>query len=307
MAEATTAVAGEDKIAQFKDYLAEPRFRIKLDDLVNATVRDTLLLTAADRFPLKAYIANGQDVAVRLKEYEDAVRPLQEQVVLLSKWATTEHLPTLANVIARMSDNCVESVGGTTLILAMRWYPLSVLTYSAGIAALAVDNYEAFAAIHTKRLDASSRRRSDTSLAALVPLVDAMSEMARNDAWKAITGYERTYTPESDYMRKTLQPILTGLLFLGAGYEQLFDRYEVLRAMLYTDLTGGGWAPIGRWGTNLMHGMGEATAFTGLRAEAAEKRDQWGPCRAGLFGASYTRFEKVAVKVEQMFKKLNRS
>ena len=32
------AVAGQDPLAQFKDYLADPRFRIKLDDLVNTNV-----------------------------------------------------------------------------------------------------------------------------------------------------------------------------------------------------------------------------------------------------------------------------
>jgi hypothetical protein len=306
MAEETTATAGEDKIAQFKDYLAEPRFRIKLDDLVNATVRDTLRLTADDRFPLHAHTANGQDVAARLKEYEDAVRPLQTQVVLLGKWATPEHLPTLVNAITRMSDNCVKSVGGTTLLLAMRWYPLSLLTYSAGIAALAAENYEAFAAVHTKRIDTLSRRRNDTSMPAVLPIVDTMLELAQNNAWKLIPGNDRTYTPESDYMLKTLQPVLTELLFLGAGFEQLFDRYEILRATLYADLTGGGWAPIGRWGTKHLHGMGDANVYTGLKAEAAEKKDQWGPIRSGLFGGSYARFDKAAGKVEEMFKKLNR-
>lgn len=306
MAEEVVATAEGDQVAMFKEYLAEPRFRIKLDDLVNATVRDTLLLTADDRFPLNAHVANGQDVAARLKEYEAVVRPLQAQVVLLGKWATPEHLPTLANAITRMSDNCVKSVGGTTLVLAMRWYPLSLLTYSAGMAALSAENYEAFAAVHTKRIDTLGRRRNDALVSVIVPIVDAMLEIAQNNAWKVIPGYDRTYTPESDYMLKTVQPVLGELLFLGAGYEQLFDRYEILRAMLYADLTGGGWAPIGRWGSKHLHGMGDATAYTGLRAEAAEMKDQWGPLRAGLFGGSYARFDKVAVKVEETFKKLNR-
>jgi hypothetical protein len=302
MAEETTAAAGEEKIAQFKDYLAEPRFRIKLDDLVNAAVRDTLRLTADDRFSPNAHITNGQEVAARLKEYEDAVRPLQAQVALLGKWATQDHLPTLANAIIRMSDNCVKSVGGSRLLLAMRWYPLSLLTYSAGIAALSVENYEAFAAVHTKRIDTLSRRRNDTSVPVILPIVDAMLEIAQANAWNLIPGQDRTHSPESDYMLKTLQPVLTESLFLGAGYEQLFDRYEILRAILYADLTGG-WAPIGRWGMKHLHGMGDANAYTGLRAEAAEKKDQWGPLRVGLFGGSYARFDKVAVKVEEMFNK----
>jgi hypothetical protein len=160
--------------------------------------------------------------------------------------------------------------------------------------------------VHTKRIDTLSRRRGDTPVPAIVPIVDAMLEIAQANAWKLIPGCDRTYTPESDYMQKTLRPILTELLYLGAGYDQLFDRYEILRALMYADLTGGGWAPIGRWGTRHLHGMGDATAYTGLRAEAAEKKDQWGPLRAGLFGGSYARFEKTAAQVEELFKKLNR-
>lgn len=104
--------AGQDQTSLFKEYLAEPRFRIRLDDLVNTNVRVALRLTAEDQFPPNGRIETGQDIAARLRAYEQAVCPLQANAVLLGKWATGEQRPTLANMMARMADNCVKSQSG---------------------------------------------------------------------------------------------------------------------------------------------------------------------------------------------------
>src|SRR5262245_3789275 len=97
------AATGEDQLALFKDYLAEPRFRIKLDEMVNTSVRTALGLMADDKFSPNGGI---KDVAARLKAYEDMVRPLQANAVLLGRWATTEQQPTLSNIMTRMADDC---------------------------------------------------------------------------------------------------------------------------------------------------------------------------------------------------------
>lgn len=88
MAEATTAAVGDDQIALFKDYLAENRFRIKLDDLVNVTVQGALHELGGERFPLQTGRISGDEFARRMKGYEEVIRPLFSQAVLLGKWAT---------------------------------------------------------------------------------------------------------------------------------------------------------------------------------------------------------------------------
>lgn len=153
--------AGEDELGMFKDYLAEPRFRIRLDDLVNVNVRAALRLIGEEQSPPNGRIETGKDVAARLLAYEEAIRPLQANAVLLGKWATAEQRPTLASLMARMADNCGQAQSGTTVWLNMRWYPLSLLAYSAGIAALSAQNYAAFVAAHTARVDTQARRRGD--------------------------------------------------------------------------------------------------------------------------------------------------
>lgn len=302
MAEETAA--GQDQLARFKECLSEPRFRIRLDDQVNAGVRDALGLTGDDRFPPNGRVETGEDVAARLKAYEDVLRPLLAQAALLGKWATAEQRPTLANLMVRMADNCLKAQGGTTIWLNMRWYPLSLLCYSAGIAALSVENYAAFAAAHTARIETQTRRRGEAAPPVVVPLVDAMMDMG--PGWKSLPGHERNRVPESEYMFKTLHPVLDDLLFLGASYEYLFDRYEVLRSLLYADLTDGGWGPVGRFGWKHCGRGSNGSPYVSLRAEAEQQKDQWGPIRAGLFRGAYARFDNVAKKFEmEILGKLN--
>ncbi len=291
----------------FKEHLSEPRFRIKLDDLVNASVRATLLQTSGDTFPLDTGRVSGEDFAARLKRYEEAVGPLQSKAALMGKWAIPEQRSTLTNMLARMTDSCAASTGGTTLWLGLRWYPISLLLYSAGIAALSAENYPAFAAMHTKKIDARAGRSGNTAAEIVVPVVEAMFDVANTNAWKLLAEYKQKRAPESEHLIRVLQPVLDDLLFLGAGYEHLFDRYEILRALIYADITDGGWGPVGRFGWKYSARIGQQdNPYTVLRAEAAQLRDQWGPLKAGLFRGSYTRFEQTAAKFEsELLSKLN--
>ena len=59
--------------------------------------------------------------------------------------------------------------------------------------------------------------------------------------------------PRSEYLYKALQPTLEDLLMLGRRYETLFDRFEVLLALEYADVSGTRWAPPGRYAWKHRH------------------------------------------------------
>lgn len=138
--------------------------------------------------------------------------------------------------------------------------------------------------------------RADVEL--IVPVVDGLLELDRSDVWKLVPGHERNYTPYSEYMFKAIQPVLEDVLFLGASYENLFDRYEIFRALMYADLENSGWGPVGRFGWKYKGRMTRTNPYAELRAEAALRKDNWPPLRAGLFRGSYARFEEVAKNFE---------
>src|SRR5262249_207370 len=153
------------------------------------------------------------------------------------KWATPEQLPTLTNMLARMSDCYADAQGGQPLWTDLRLYPLSLLLYSLGIASLADENYRAFAAAHLTRIDARTRRFGSAGVNIVVAVVDAMEEVASISAWRHVEEYKQKRVPESEHLFKILRPVLDDLLFIGASYERLFDRYELLRSLIYADVT----------------------------------------------------------------------
>jgi len=281
------------KTELLKEYLSDAKYRIRLDDLVTTYVRRTLHASGEKKFHLLPTQLTKEEAVNRLKAYEEIIRPIQEITALLGKWANADQLTVLDSMFARLSDFNTGLESGMTVLAAMRWYPISILLYSGGIAALSSGNYKSFAAMHTKRIEAP-HRNGPGSIELIVPVVNGLLELNRSDIWKLLPGHERHYTPHSEYMFKVLQPVLEDALFLGTGYEQLFDRYEVLRALLYFDLDDRTWAPVGRFGWKYKQRIPQNNPFSDLRAEATALKNNWPLLQAGLFNGSFARFQEVA-------------
>jgi hypothetical protein len=295
-------IAMTDPTELLKEYLAEARYRIKLDDLVSAGVRRTLNNLGTDRFPLSTKIEEMKDdFRNRLAAYEEAIQPLQPAAILLGKWAQAEQQPILANLLARLSDsNTTLADNGPLIWLGLRWYPISFLMYTAGVAAIAAGNYESLAVAHTTKI-ASARGANPARVEIVVSVVEQLLEVQRSNAWKTLPGHERHYTPHSEYMFKAAQPMLEDILFLGASYEQTFDRLEIFRALIYADVVkqeGRFWGPVGRFGWKYTNRCPN-DPFTELCAEAELRRDDWAPLKAGLFRGSYLRFHEISSEFER--------
>jgi hypothetical protein len=297
-----------DDIELLKEYLSEPRYRIKLDDFVSTRLRRAAEMLGPDRFPLSS---NPQTAVAefpkRLSAFEKAIRSTERDAIMLGKWATAEQNPVLANMFARLSDGNLGLAAGLSLWIGLRWYPVSFLMYSAGIAAISTANYGSFAVIHTAKVQ-SLDYKDKGSIELIIPVVDGMLKVQETEIWKKLPGHERHYTPHSEYMFKAVQPALEDMLFLGTSYERMFDRYEIFRALVYADLArhSDEWFPVGRfgWKYTSRFGMRADNPFADLRAEASERGDQWAPLKAGLFGGSYARFNDVVTQVENRLNRL---
>jgi hypothetical protein len=285
---ASTALAAEflntpQLVSQVKDYLSDPRYRIRLDDLVAAEVRASSYEIRDDEFPLHFARVTSEDIAQRLQKYENALHRLIAVAILLGRWGTLEHRPLVDRIIARLADG-TEPRAGNAAWLGLRWYPIMVLLYSGGIAALSSQNYTMLYSFLTTKLGTS--RTGQRGQPAVVSTVEEVLELDRMNVFKILPGYEKFYTPRSEYLFKSLQPQLEDLLFLGNGYEDNFDRFEILYALTYLDLqnrqSGHTWAPPGRFGWRERQGT---SPYNGMLDEAKQHGDAWGPISAGFFGA----------------------
>jgi hypothetical protein len=125
-----------------------------------------------------------------------------------------------------------------------------------------------------------------------------------HDVFKSLPGQEQKYVPRSEHLFTSLQPVLEDLLFLGRRYEQYFDEFEILSALVYAHLTQRNWGPPGRFAWKHSAGYGDSP-YKQLVEEATKHSSQWEPLRAGLFGGSFDNFKKEADSYGQRLIKLN--
>lgn len=292
----------DSKVMKVKALLASESGAIGLHDFLSLEVRRFLAVTAEDAFAHSDQFTVAEFVS-RMERYEAAAQDLAILLACVSQWGRSSHLATLQKCIARSSDR-LESTGGLTVWLALRWYPLLMVLYCGGVAAVDARRFDSLAAIFGTTLSGFDYQKSSDTFVEAASM--AVLELNQTNVLKQIPGHERNYTPLSDYLLKVLQPKLDDALFLGKNYESAFDTFEVYFALCAADarLVNGvdAWGPIGRFGWKRNR---DNSPLERVLKEANAQKGEWAPLKAGLFGGDLERFKKVTEKFTQMISGLN--
>jgi hypothetical protein len=205
-------VGGKEPISDvLKQLIPDQRDQIKLDDVVTGYLRRTIDALRLERFPVQDIPYNEAEVPKHIRQFEDVIAEVQTILILLARWAETSQLPLLEKVLARLAE-ADKGAGGTVGWLRLGWYPVLVLMYAGGIAALSAGKFGALRSILSCRVRGDERTgASDAPL--VIRTVEAMTEIG--DVFKTIPGHERQYAARSEYLFKILQPDLEDLLFWG--------------------------------------------------------------------------------------------
>jgi hypothetical protein len=302
---ARNTITLEDKVVYIKELLSSQKSEIKLHDFVIEEVRKFLSVTSEDNFAVSESYSD-EELLERISSYERYTKDLGAIIAVVSYWSSQTDLNVLSKIVSRACDRLTEAQGGLNIWLNLRWYPLLLLMYQAGIAAVESKNYKSLATILYTKIGHSDYGDSDPYFAQ--KLSNGILELTRADVFKRIPGHERHYTPSSEYLYKQVQPVLDDLFFIGKGYEAAFDEFEVLYALVVSDIRiqaeRGSWGPIGRFGWKYSS-REENSPFVRIVSEAANLKEQWPPIQAGMFGGSYERFESVASDFKEKLSRLN--
>lgn len=286
---------------QVKEYLSDHRHRIQLNDLVMRELRAGQQRLGEENFSVHGGSISGAEFAARLLKYETAMGDLLHISVLLGRWAE----PAQQNVVRHIVDvlaGQMEPKSGSTLLLALRSYPMLLSMYAGGIAAIEGDNYQSLRTLLATPV--RNERRGETTTV-VQATTQAMLEVARTNAFKLLPGHERNYSPQSEYLFKRIQPVLEDSLYAGSKYENLFDRFEIFYALTNADYDNDYWGHPGRFAWKYSRD-GSDNPFKSLLEEAKREGDDWPPLRAGLFKGSHARFAGVAEKFRtELLHKLN--
>lgn len=280
-----------------KDLLSDPSKKIKLDDYVSFHVRKFLDATDLRHFPVQGSGVQKEEFIERLNKYEELSKDLQQIVILLSKWGNKDQLQLLEKIFTRLAETDKGS-SGLVLWLNFSWYPIQLLMYCVGIAALGSKNYEA---LKVSLLTLVKEENLEKQVPIIIPMGSNMSRI--HDSFKWLPGHDRHYVPRSEYLFKALQPVIEDLLFVGKSYEALFDKFEIIVALTYADVMNSDWGPVGRFGWKHSRGYG-ISPVAALIEEAKNDKDNWDLLKAGMFNKSSSRFIEIAEKYQERLNKL---
>lgn len=268
-----------------REYLANDSDRIRLHGAMSSAFNETVELFGGDRF--SASVPWTDDAfRARVAAYDELVGGLCVAEGLVAWWGGPGSRQALLVGLRRMCDS-FGTGGGLSGWLALRWYPVALLAYAAGVAAVAAGRYDTLWTL----LDAWIAATGSEERPLVVVVPNGLDQIPAR--FKALPGLQGHHTPLSDHLFELLRKHFDAMSLVGSEFERAFDRFEVLWALEYLHRTDRGWCPIGRFGWKSDR-LTSAGPLAVAIAEATRAEDGWPPLREGFFDGSHDRVKALA-------------
>ncbi len=273
--------------ALVKKYLSEPKYKIKLRDLVIDEAKSSAAAS------MNRYVMNGsftnEEFYERVKSYEAMTEILRKLIMVGCYWSQDNHDIWLETI--KRTALSKHNVSGLTVWLELQNYPAVLVFFSGLLGAMAGENYALFNSIVSAKVGKGSDK--DTYVQRLLPVNMGVDK----NIWQRLPGYDRRHSPLSDHLLDTLSPDLMDFVVNQEECDDLFDKCEVLAAFSLAHIENTElnpdkvWFPPGRYAWR-MRGY-SSTAVRDWFEEAKTLKENWKPLQQGMFGGSYQRFEKL--------------
>jgi hypothetical protein len=305
--------------ASIRELLLNADRQIQLDDLVNDTANEVRRqLLDESEFPASSprltNDANGLRFLVeQVRRYATTIAPLVELLVPGCTWGTPQHSGLWARAVQVVARTDRVRSGNTALI-ALQRYPMLLVLYAAGIAAVHRRNFSALKAVTVDATVRDAGKVTPVIATAHVwrpfqDLVLVPNILALEDEGKVVddatiealrTGKKgKRHTPVSDHLFTVHRQSFRNLISDDDDYMETFDRLEVLLSLIATDdellskthrdgPSGGAFT----W----RHRYAQDPIEQQMQEELAQQQRNWPPIVAGLFGSSVDRATSAFAK-----------
>ncbi len=240
----------EAAVASLKSYLAEPKYRIRLADLVSNEVDKIVEATSGQNFALQGGPAPDTNTFTsRIRAYEAACDTLLAMAVVGGHWGEEWSYPAWQNALSRLAAR--RSEAGFSLWIELQRYPATLLFYAMGIGAIEAGER---GLVFLGKLFSTPVHREDREDKTAVEMLPAFCLFERgNEPAKLLDGMERRYAPLNDWLHDRFMSKATGTVPSGTRFTFAFDKLEVLMALGYANRAKRAdgwpyWAPPGAYG-----------------------------------------------------------
>ena len=286
-------------VATVKRYLVDPQHRIRLHDLVHEETEWVYQELSSERFSTRINGLTKDVIQQRMHEYEALVERSVAMLAALSYHDTGEGENT------HLLTGCIEWLTqvprheGNVALINLQYYSALLLTYAAGISALAAKRFHNLAAI-LKEPKYRDYRYNEKK-----PAIEGLNvwSVFTNSAYKWVPRQdaEHEYTPANNYIFDLLRPALHDYLPDDTRYEETFNTFEYLLALTYLDIVDESYSPQGRFGWRYtgrtMSGLVEddwnRSPLADFVRTGTAQGSKWELLKAGFFNGSIERFKEV--------------
>ena len=125
----------EAAVGSMKRYLAESRYDIQLNDLIQETVERVVQETSGPTFAVDQTMpVNSETLTARVRSYEAVCHTLMSIGAVGGRWAQDNHYGFWRTALQRLSE--APNVYGDVVWLNLRYYPGTLLMYALGLGAV---------------------------------------------------------------------------------------------------------------------------------------------------------------------------
>ena len=230
-------------VTKLKRYLAEPRHRIRLSDLIEETVEEVVRNTSGDEFSPADPKLEPDSIARRMRAYEAACTKLTAMALVGGTWAEREHYSVWHRALERLSSmKVIFGVRTYDVWRGLERYPGTLLLYALGLGAVSRNRLEFVQSLLSVRCRSEGNEEVPAA-AILAPCV-----LLPWSGEKELGDLGRSRTPLNRWVEECLREQVRKAFPDEAKFVETFDKLEILLGLgslgTVTGLTGA-WSPIG--------------------------------------------------------------
>ena len=284
-------------VASLKNYLAEPKYRIRLADLVGGEVERVLDATdtatpafALQGEPMLKNLYTGrfterfrERFTERVRAYESACETLVAMAAVGGYWVEDWHYDTWQTALTRLAIRRGES--GFIPWIELQRYPATLLLYTLGLGAIVAGERGERGLLFLGKLFGTIVHREHQEEQTAVELLppSCLFMESNNDPARLLESMERQYMSLNDWLHALLQPRFRSLVPSESRFSYCFDRLEVLMALSFAYHRQTDCMPLGRYG----YRRGSLDCMVREMQSSIESLGDKSPyVRSGIFGHS---------------------
>lgn len=301
----------ESAVASLKRYLPEPRYRIRLADLIEESVERVIEAVSTPLFDVNSPGPNTETVTERVRAYEAACSTLLAMAATGGRWAEEAHYDNWRHALKRMTT--LSHLSGELMWLGLQRYPATLVLYALGLGALSGNGLQLLG--HLLSTEIPQADHATKTVSQLLPPHNIFRGFSLRfgsslKAMQMLEGMEGRPTPFSEWIQTAVWQYMSNIIFNSKQYDLAFDKLEILMALSYAFHDDGKaepwyryWIPLGSF---VYRSQTQIRILREIEESIATRQHESPFVRSGIFGdapeecaESIQQFKEFVLKAAQ--------